>query len=544
MSLKGNHNLLRNLALCLLTPLLLWLGWPPKPLTFLIFVGLVPLLLLEDQFTKNSQAKVKHFFGWVYLGLLGWNVLTTYWVLYATVGGGLMALLANSLLMSIPFVIYHWTRKRLNWGFGLSQIALVTMWFSLELLHLNWQLAWPWLNLGNVFSQQPDWVQWYEYTGAFGGTLWIWVVNLLVFQFIQLVWTVKVPVNRSKSILLGSGFIIAVLVPILISYSINFNKEPKHRIEVAVVQPNIDPYSEKFNKATFDKQLNKFFDLTKKESNEDTDLIIWPETSIPGNFNEKLFNKSSRIKKVKDFLGQFPEAKLLSGVTTYKFYSDKATPTARKRGNSEGYYDMFNSAVLMDSGNLKDFYHKSRLVPGVEKMPYPSIFGFLQNLAIEMGGTSGSLGSQAEASNFRVYDTLRIAPVICYESIFGDYVGDYVQKDADLITIVTNDAWWGDTDGYKQHFQYSVLRAIEMRRSIARSANTGISGFITPNGQIHKKTEYWTKGAISMTLPINDKKTFYALNGDYLGYLGFGLGVIMVFLMVGQRFLWGAGRVT
>lgn len=535
MSLKVNNSLLRNVALCLGAALLLWLGWPPKPLTFLIFVGFVPLLFLEDQFIKHPRSSGKQFFGWVYLGLLGWNALTTYWVLYATVGGGLMALLANSVLMSIPFVGYHWTRKRLGWGFGLSQLTLVALWFSLELLHLNWQLAWPWLNLGNVFSQQPGWVQWYEYTGAFGGTLWVWVVNLLVFHLLKGTLAAEGPVNRSRVAVTASGLIIAVLLPILISYSINFNNKPAYKVEAVVVQPNIDPYSEKFNKATFAQQLNKFFELTKKESTANTDLIIWPETSIPGNFHEEKFNEANRIKKVKGFLKAFPKANLLSGVSTYTFYDEKATPTARKRGNSNGYYDMFNAAVLMDTGDYNQFYHKSKLVPGVEKMPYPRILGFLQNLAIEMGGTSGSLGRQAEATNFKVNDSFKVAPVICYESIFGDYVGDYVQNNADLITIVTNDAWWGDTDGYKQHFQYSVLRAIEMRRSIARSANTGISGFITPNGQTHQKTGYWVKGAASMTLPIHKEKTFYARNGDYLGYLGFGTALVLVLSILGHR---------
>jgi apolipoprotein N-acyltransferase len=135
----------------------------------------------------------------------------------------------------------------------------------------------------------------------------------------------------------------------------------------------------------------------------------------------------------------------------------------------------------------------------------------------------------------KVDPDLTVAPVICYESVFGDYVGDFIRKGANLVAVITNDGWWGNTDGYRQHFVYAKLRAIEVRRSIARSANTGISGFIRPNGEVVKATPYWEKRAQVHQLPILNTMTFYARYGDYLGYTGAGVAVLLILLAIVRR---------
>jgi apolipoprotein N-acyltransferase len=167
-------------------------------------------------------------------------------------------------------------------------------------------------------------------------------------------------------------------------------------------------------------------------------------------------------------------------------------------------------------------FHKSKLVPGVEKMPYPQLFGFLQDLAIDMGGTSGSLGVQDEPSVFSS-SIGKVAPVICYESVYGEYVAEYILKGAQWIAIITNDGWWGNTPGYRQHVQYARLRAVEVRRSIARSANTGVSCFINQCGDISQATPYWQDAVINQSINKNNEITFYAKHGDYIGWLAAGL---------------------
>ena len=530
----ARHNLTRVFLLALTGALGLWLAWPSISVTPLIFLGFVPFLLIEELFYQDKSASGRLYLGVTYTGLLLWNTFTTYWVMKATVGGGLMAIIANSALMTLPFAAFHGCRSRLRWPWALAFSILVVSWLSLELLHLNWQLAWPWLNLGNSFASRPDWIQWYEYTGALGGTLWIWLVNGLLFLLIngwfrkrQLPWNTGL-----RGVATGLGLVL--FVPLVWSAAIPTTTEGDGKVQAVAVQPNVDPYEDKFRKEAYDQQLASLMNLSKSAMTDETDLILWPETSLPGNYRESRFLNQSRAKAVYQFVDSHASLSLLTGLNSYVTYQEPATPTARN--NNGRYYDVFNAAVALDGSRGPVFYHKSKLVPGVERMPYPSVFGFLENLAIEMGGTSGSLGSQEEASVMQLEEHLTVAPVICYESIFGDYVGDYVQKGANLITIVTNDGWWGDTDGYRQHFTYSVLRAIEMRKSIARSANTGISGFILPDGEVIQRTPYWEKAAIQETLPLNSEVTFYARYGDYLGYLAVGLMVLGTGVALLQRF--------
>ncbi|MFN6947122.1 MAG: nitrilase-related carbon-nitrogen hydrolase, partial [Cytophagaceae bacterium] len=129
------------------------------------------------------------------------------------------------------------------------------------------------------------------------------------------------------------------------------------------------------------------------------------------------------------------------------------------------------------------------------------------------------------------------APVICYESIYGEFVSDYVKNGATFIAIITNDAWWGNTPGHRQHLQYASLRAIETRKSVARSANTGISGFINQRGDILAASEYWVQDAMKGTIMSNDILTFYTKHGDflakgspYLAILLIGYTVVLVFI--------------
>jgi apolipoprotein N-acyltransferase len=197
---------------------------------------------------------------------------------------------------------------------------------------------------------------------------------------------------------------------------------------------------------------------------------------------------------------------------------ESKSSTARKYRDSNSYFDVYNAAMQINNRSGIQLHYKSKLVPGVEKMPFPAIFGLLDNFAIDLGGTAGSLGMQAHPSVFRS-GKVAAAPVVCYESIYGDYVREYINQGANIICIMTNDGWWEDTPGYRQHCQYARLRAIEERRSIARSANTGISCFIDQRGEIHQATKWWEPTAIKANLNLNDKRTFYARFGDFPAYI-------------------------
>jgi len=160
-------------------------------------------------------------------------------------------------------------------------------------------------------------------------------------------------------------------------------------------------------------------------------------------------------------------------------------------------------------------------------MTLTDVCGYLENFANELGGTAGSLGRNVEPSVF-TGESIVAATVICYESVYGDYIGEYVRKGANLICIMTNDGWWEDTPGYRQHFHYARLRAIEHRRSITRSANTGISCFIDQKGEVHQATGWWREDCIRANLNLNNRMTFYSQFGDLLGISSAFLSLLLL----------------
>lgn len=225
---------------------------------------------------------------------------------------------------------------------------------------------------------------------------------------------------------------------------------------------------------------------------------------------------------------------MVIGASTYKrlLEDDKVTRTARYHKGGDFYYDRFNTAFLVDTSFSLQRHHKSKLTPGVEYMPSWGPLSFLESMAIDLGGTVGSLAIDEEQIPFMTLDSLVVAPLICYESIYGEFCGNFVGRGAQLIFIITNDGWWGNTPGHKQHFSMARLRAIELRRSIARSANTGISCFINQRGDVFQETNYWEPAVIGQQINANDEITFYARMGDYIGRISVFLTVIFSLISI------------
>ncbi|HEY1037947.1 MAG TPA: apolipoprotein N-acyltransferase, partial [Bacteroidia bacterium] len=196
-----------------------------------------------------------------------------------------------------------------------------------------------------------------------------------------------------------------------------------------------------------------------------------------------------------------------------------------------------NAAIQIDSSINVQVYRKSKLVPGSEIMPFLWLIKPLEKYALDMGGTVGSLGLQKDRSVFKSPDnTLAIAPIICYESVYPEYITEYVKNGANMLFIVTNDGWWGDTPGYKQHLAYGALRAIETRKPIARSANTGISCFVNEKGEAYNKTNWWEPAIIQADLNPNTFQTIFVKLGDVLAKASLMLTGILFVLGVYRRF--------
>lgn len=426
-----------------------------------------------------------------------------------------MAILTNSLLMSLVFLAFHKIKRNLPERFG--NFVLIPVWITFEYLHHDWDLSWPWLTLGNAFASTPNIIQWYEYTGVFGGSLWVLLVNVLLFELYVHRNTLLRPLK--KKIIHATAVALLVIAPIILSLILSLQYSTITNFKgpnVVVVQPNVDPYK-KFN-GNYLSDLNNMLALAASKADSSTDYFVFPETAIAENIWENEMVYSASVKRLKEFQQQFPNAVIVIGASTaYQFMPGEAhSISARKFEHDDIWFDHYNTALQFDRTDSIAVYHKSKLVPGVEQMPFPAVFGLLGSLAIDMGGTTGTLGKQDDRTVF-TSEKGKVAPVICYESIYGSFVTEYIRNGAEYIFIITNDGWWKDTPGYKQHLLYGRLRAIETRKSIARSANTGISCFIDPLGRIQQPQPWWTASAIQQKLYSDPKQTFYVRFGDYIG---------------------------
>ncbi|WP_417362861.1 apolipoprotein N-acyltransferase [Galbibacter sp.] len=517
----------KNIILALLSGLLLGLSWPTYGVALLIFIGFVPLLLAEENIrNSNTGNKKRKVFLTAYMTFLIWNSITTWWIWYSTPFGMLFAILVNSLLMTIVFLLYHIVAKRLPAKIHL--IFLAVIWMSFEKFHLNWDFSWPWLNLGNVFSENINWIQWYQYTGVFGGSLWVWLVNIGLFKTM-----IRFKSNaNTRQLGIGIGKnVLVIAIPIIISLWIFQTYEPgKQYVQVTLLQPNIDPYSEKYNIQNT-QMAQDLITLASTDINAQTDYVIAPETALSRGTSIKNFDVSPEKRLLQQFVGKYPDLHFITGVDFYKHYPNSSRPTPTANLYPQGWFDFYNAAVQIDHAGSSQKYIKSKLVVGVETFPFKSILEpLLGNVMLDLGGTVAMRATQKERSVFsNTTETIKVAPIICYESIYGEFVTGYVQKGANFLTIITNDAWWSDTQGHQQHLSYARLRAIETRKSVARSANTGISAFINEKGEILKQLGYSKKGTLSAAVSTNDKKTFYVKYGDYIARIS-ALFAGMIFL--------------
>ena len=198
------------------------------------------------------------------------------------------------------------------------------------------------------------------------------------------------------------------------------------------------------------------------------------------------------------------------------------------------WIDIYNSSFI--NSDLRQVYHKSKLVAGVENLPYKKILEpILGNLLLDFGGTISSRATQENRAVFITKLNNKVAPIICYESMYGEYVTQYVRDGAQFLAILTNDGWWNNSPGHKQLLSYSKIRAIETRRDIIRSANTGISAIINKKGDIVDSLDYNKKGFINSSINLSDKITFYVKYGDFIYRISLFFFLIIVLFYFSKR---------
>jgi len=524
-----------TLLLALLSAFLMWLAWPPHTVAApLLLIGFVPLFIALDMITSKAEKKTgKKVFLTAGLTFLVWNTACIYWVYNAisAYNSAVVALFISfipyglgALLMTFAFWLYYRfsvvvKSKRLGY------LALVSFWVGMEYLHATWDLAFPWMTLGNGLAGMHQLAQWYESTGVYGGSVWILVSNILAFEAYK---SFKQVNNKGYlKFRPAIAWLIFLLVPAGISLIKYYNYEERPMpVNVVVVQPNIDPYEKMGGISTMD-QLKTLTHLSDSVAQSNTEYFIWPETAIPNYAIEDNIRSTVEFNTAQSFLNKYKNGSLITGIESMKYYNDKKTLSAKFDPDRRAYYDNFNSALQVENSANVQFYHKSKLVPGVEKMPFPKTLSFLAPVFAGLGGTVSGWGWQDHPGVFYSQNGVGVAPVICYESLWGGWIGESVKDGAQMIAIITNDGWWGNTSGKDQHFLYAKLRAIETRRWVVRSANTGISGFINQRGDVVKQSKWWTRDALKMDVNLNDQFTPYVKNGDIIAQILCFAGLVL-----------------
>lgn len=531
---------LRLWVLAIVSSLLLSVPYMIPHTGLVALVALLPLLAAEHIAARNN---VRYFWVNVYVCFFIWNLVTTYWIYLATIPGAVAAVTLNSLQMAVIFLVFRWCRRRLKGDTG--YLVLIFLWLAWEHFYATWQISWPWLSLGNSFATSPKSIQWYSLTGTTGGSLWVLGVNVLLFM-----------VCRRLSERKCAGWYpvaLATLVIVPVAYShIRFYtyKEVGERKEVVVLQPNIDPYNDKFGNMTRKVQDDILLGLAGDGITDSTFMIVAPETFFnpdakTGRLYENTPESNASFLLYRRF-AQENDVNFILGAVTHFIYqrnfipgmtpAPAPTPTAHPFGIGQ-WLEAFNTALQFDRHGGVRYYHKSKLVILAESTPVINGKSLFKSLGIDLGGQIGSFGTQPYRTVFRSDDGVTCGTAICYESVFGDFYREYVGRGAQFMTIITNDGWWGNTAGHRQHLSYASLRAIETRRSIARSANTGISAFINQRGEIVSRTGWWERDFLRGEVTLNEKITPFVRYGDVAGAVSLWPALALMLLAVCNSFL-------
>lgn len=511
-------------ALLMSVPYLLpHLGW-------MSLFGFVPLLCMDR---IASGCGIRKVWIWHYCAFVLWNAFTTFWVCNATIGGGIFAVMANALQMSVIFGTFRLSKKVFKGS--LPYLLLAAMWIAWERIYFSAEISWPWLTLGNSFARTITMVQWYEYTGSLGGSLWIWASNLCIFGLMCAMsdgsyfsW------NRKAKIVSATATLLVIFAPVCISLKIWHNyEETDDALDVAILQPNFDPYhkfqhlSQDQQNAILEAQVKRV--LSDRDSTVKTPLLMLAPETFTSDVVVNSISSGKTWRRFNNVLSSYSGVNLIYGASAAEYIWSKEAPSKTARVVEDGLWrESRNSALILDGSGSTQIFHKSKLVVGVEKTPYPWLFCKLDDM---LGGVMGRCIGQDEISLLDIRSESRQIPVgcaICYESIYGEYCTGYVLKGAELLAVITNDAWWGNTPGYKQHLSYASLRAIELRRDVARCANTGISAIINQRGEIVSQTKWWEDEIMQGEVNLNSDMTFFAKEGDIVGKLA-----VFIFCLLG-----------
>ncbi len=465
------------------------------------YLCVVPLIAALENKSPPSA------FGMGYLFGLVSNSLLLFWVGWATVGGTIAALLLLCLYTAFACWFYALVQRR--WQEG-AVFFFPFIWVAMEYARSLTQMSFPWLNLSYTQTYYLRLIQYASLWGNYAVSFWILWLNLLVYLLVR-----RRRGWKTATIL----FAILVILPYIYGSWAMSDRLEGEQIKIALLQGNMEP-EVKWDESLLDYNIQTYIDMSGEAAKESVDLIIWPETAAPCYLAaEKVY-----LQKVENTCDRL-NVPLLVGTNDYEVRPD-------------GTLKYYNSAFLFKpGGGYPAVYNKIHLVPFSEKLPYDEYLGITKR--IQLGQSDFSNGE-----DYTIFEIPqgRFATLICFESVYPALVRDFVNRGINFLVNITNDGWFGKTHGPFQHAQIAVFRAVENRIAIARCANTGVSMFIDPYGQVRKPTRIWVRDMIIDKIPLKQpeeagwhKETLYARYGDWFAQGCFLTALVAVLMALVRK---------
>ena len=526
----------RERGLLVLSGIFLGISFPPFPFPFtiLMLVGLIPYFIVIEKRKKLIEINSA-----IYLMAFVFGLITIYWVgswqkeadPFLMISGALL-LFVNPVFFLIPSTLLYYSRKIFPSSATLFLFPL--FWVTYEYVYMLTDLSFPWLTLGNGLPHFTAFIQAADIVGTMGLSLIVVFINILFYKGISYYPSKK---KRSYVHLLIGIFIIIVLL-VYGAVRLNTFKISDKTIRVGLIQPNLDPW-EKWSGSSVDDLTHTYLDMSRQAVNKGAKLIVWPETALP------VFLLNEAYRDPLDSIYSFIEKNkiyLLTGMPDIRYDEKGPKLPSDSKYSKEGnfYYRTYNAIYLFSpySGEIQR-YGKMKLVPFGERVPFVDTFPFLGDLIKWGVGITGwnvgkdTLVFQLPVNKTLEKDTLKLNGLVCYESIYPDFVAGFIHKGAQLIIVVTNDSWYGNSSGPYQHKEMSVLRAVENRRSVLRAANGGISCIIDPLGRTVIQSNMFTKDVIVKDVPIETGETIYTKTHAVIPILSsvFSIWVIGIFIL-------------
>jgi len=518
---------IKRTLLYIITGLCLALAFPPINIYTLYFIGIALLV-----YTVHNSVNFRQVFFRSYFAFLTLEMIAVSWISLSglresadkfLIVGGFVTMIIHSALLTLPLVLYYYTRKRLAAYLKSATVfTLPFIWVTVEYLYALPEVSFPWLTAGNAFTTALHKIQFIEITGVYGISFWALIIGCLLFLIIEKASAGKesLPSFFKRKDVVSISVIIVVLFFLPDIYNITTKSYSKYsrnysegKIRVSIVQPNVNPWKKWGSKQN--ELVNDYVELLKVTDTAEvkSDLIIFPETATPFYLlNDYYTDKYDLIKQAVESVN----IPLLIGTPDLVYYNDsiKAKPDSKENKTSGQKYDSFNSAVLINPGEERvshPKYAKNKLVIASERMPYQERIPFFRDMIRwSVGLSSYQIGW--DTTIFKLGNKAAFNTAICYETIYPEYFASFMRKGAQFSVIITNDGWWGKLFGTHQHKQYAVLRAIENRRWIARCGNTGISCFLDSYGNIYDQTQINEKAIISGDIGLSSDLSFYSRN--------------------------------